>query len=86
LVDRSQLETERATSVIHRVNFNHIAAGLNIRVAADFCIGRNSLVSNPQEFLPLPIVAFEAQTRGNFESRDQASLDLLAAFSRVLAI
>ena len=31
---------ERATSVVQRVRFNNFAAGLNIGVAADFCIGR----------------------------------------------
>jgi hypothetical protein len=79
LVDESQFET--GYPVVDRVKFNNFAAGLNIRVAADFCIGRNSLVSNPQKFLPLANVPLEAQALGNFESRDHATLDLLARFS-----
>jgi hypothetical protein len=43
-------------------------------------------IPNPQKFLPLPNVPLEAQALGNPEGRDQTSLDLLAAFSGVIAI
>ena len=35
-------------------------------------------ITNPQQLLPLPDVAFEADASGNLESRDHASLDLLS--------
>jgi hypothetical protein len=43
------------------------------------------LVTNPQQFLPLAKVTFEAHAFGNLESRDQAPLDLLPTFSRSIA-
>ncbi|HEY5769850.1 MAG TPA: hypothetical protein VIS71_08390, partial [Terrimicrobium sp.] len=44
------------------------------------------LVQTHEQLLPLPIIAFEAQAGGNPKGRDQATLDLSAAFSGVLAI
>jgi hypothetical protein len=38
-------------------------------------------ISNPQKFLPLANVPLESQALGDPKGRDQASLDLLAAFS-----
>jgi hypothetical protein len=50
---------------------------------AAFCDEEKQLsISDPQQLLPLPKVAFEAHAFGNLESRDDASLDLLPAFSR----
>jgi hypothetical protein len=43
-------------------------------------------IPNPQKFLPLANVPLEAQALGNFEGRDEAPLNLLAAFSGVIAI
>ena len=82
LVDRSRLETERTTSVVQRVRFNNFAAGLNIRGAADFCIGRNSSIPNPHQVFPVPEIAFDSQdlptknsgyTRHTFKLRQMRS-------------
>jgi hypothetical protein len=42
-------------------------------------------IANAQQVLPLPEVAFEAHAFGNLKRRDEASLDLLAAFARRFA-
>jgi hypothetical protein len=39
--------------VIDRCGVNNFAVGLNIRVAADSCIGGAFSIANPQKFLPL---------------------------------
>jgi hypothetical protein len=59
---------------------------LDIRVVADFWIGALFSIADPQKFLPLAIVAFEPHAFGNPKGRDQASLNLLAALSGVIAI
>jgi hypothetical protein len=38
-------------------------------------------IANPEQVLPLVIVAFEAHALGDPKRRDDASLDLLAALS-----
>ena len=48
--------------------------------------GRYSQSPIRSKFLPLANVPLEAHALGNFESRDQAPLDLLAALSGVIAI
>ena len=58
---------------------------MNIRVAADFCIGAQFSIADPQKFLPLAKVTFEAQAFGNLKRRDEAALNLLAALSGTLA-
>jgi hypothetical protein len=53
---------------------------------ADFKIGlKRVLIANPQQVLPLAIVAFEAQALGNPKGRDQTSFDLLSTFTGVIA-
>jgi hypothetical protein len=42
-------------------------------------------IANAQQVLPLPEAAFEAHAFGNLKRRDEASLDLLAAFARWFA-
>ena len=56
------------------------------RLRADFKIGlKRVLIANPQQVLPLAIVAFEAQALGNPKGRDQTSFDLLSTFTGVIA-
>jgi hypothetical protein len=52
-----------------------LSSGLNIRVAADFCIGRNPSIANPQQVLPLAIFALEAHALGDLKGcHDQVSV------------